>query len=65
MTDTNTMPEDELQSLVKKLNSFDFTRVAADGAEKSDALRLARKVTAILEGPVNRATDLAFRVYTI
>jgi hypothetical protein len=65
MTDTNTRPEDELQSLVKKLNNVDFTRIAEDGAEKSDALRLARKVTAILEGSVNRATDLAFRVYTI
>lgn len=64
MTDTNAVPEDDLQSLITKLKNIDVAQVAEDEAVKSEALRLARKVTATLEGPVNRATDLVFRVNT-
>jgi hypothetical protein len=65
MIDTNTMPEEDLQSLITKFKSLDVARLAEDEALKSEALRLARKVTATLEGPVNRATDLVFRVYIL
>lgn len=64
MTDSNAVPGDDLQSLITKLKNIDVAQVAEDEAVKSEALRLARKVTATLESPINRATDLVFRVYT-
>lgn len=53
---------ENIQSLITKLKSLDVSRVAVDEAAKIEALSLAKKVTATLEDPINRATDLMFSV---
>lgn len=63
MIDTNATAEDNLEALIAKLKSIDVSRVNEDEAAKGEALKLARKITATLEGPINRATDLVFKVY--
>jgi len=65
MSDTHAVGGDDLQGLITRLKTIDVTRIEEDESVKRDALALARKVTATLEGPVNRATDLIFRVYTL
>jgi hypothetical protein len=54
----------ELCSLVMKLQQIDVGQLSKDESVKLEALELSRKVTATIEGPVNRATDLAFRAST-
>jgi hypothetical protein len=49
-------------ALLSRLREIDHTRVEHDQNVKDEALLLSRKLTASLEGPVNRATDLVFRV---
>jgi hypothetical protein len=52
----------DVKSLIEKLKNIDVARVEEDEGVKGEALALARKITATLEGPINRATDLVFRV---
>lgn len=53
---------DDAHSLVSKLQAMDGSKILKDEAVRNETLSLARKLVATLEGPVNRATDLAFRV---
>jgi hypothetical protein len=62
MTDTG--QGEDIQSLITRLKNIDVARVEQDEAVKGEALALARKITSTLEGPINRATDLVFRVCT-
>jgi hypothetical protein len=62
MTDTG--QGEDIQSLITRLKNIDVARVEGDEDVKSEALALARKITSTLEGPINRATDLVFRVGT-
>lgn len=62
MHDNTTQRGDDLRSLIKKLQNVDVESVNENEALKIETLDLARKITAALEGPVNRATDLMYRV---
>jgi hypothetical protein len=62
MTDTG--QGEDIQSLIARLKNIDVARVERDEDVKGEALALARKITSTLEGPINRATDLVFRVCT-
>lgn len=53
---------DQLPDLVGKIRDVDVNGVSNDPVAQADLLKLARKLTAVLEGPVNRATDLVFKV---
>jgi hypothetical protein len=59
---TETGQGEDIQSLIARLKDIDVARVEADEGVKGEALALARKITSTLEGPINRATDLVFRV---
>jgi hypothetical protein len=52
----------DVKNLIERLKNIDVTRVEEDENVKGEALALARKITSTLEGPINRATDLMFRV---
>jgi hypothetical protein len=65
MTDTQLQKDEELKSLVEGLRNIDLDTLQDDPGLKHEALTLARKITGILDGPVNRATDLAFKVCRI
>jgi hypothetical protein len=52
----------EWKNLVEGLRNIDLDALQGDPGLKHEALTLARKITGILEGPVNRATDLVFKV---
>jgi len=54
--------EDDIRTLLSKLQNIDITQIEADESAKIRVLSLIRKITANLEGPINRATDLVFRV---
>ncbi|KAF2658527.1 sterigmatocystin 8-O-methyltransferase [Lophiostoma macrostomum CBS 122681] len=49
--------------LLSRLQRIDHTKLELDQNVRNDALLLSKKLTASLEGPVNRATDLVFRPY--
>lgn len=53
---------DQLPDLLGKIRNVDVDSVSNDPVAQADLLKLARKLTAVLEGPVNRATDLVFKV---
>jgi hypothetical protein len=52
----------DIKNLIERLKNIDVARVEEDEDVKGEALALARKITSTLEGPINRATDLMFRV---
>lgn len=62
MADTSNVQRDDLRGLILQLKSLDVDQIEEDAGAKNDALALAKKVTASLEDPVNKATDLVFRV---
>jgi hypothetical protein len=53
---------EDIKSLIERLKNINVARVEEDEGVKGEALTLARKITATLEDPINRATDLMFRV---
>ncbi|PVI03456.1 sterigmatocystin 8-O-methyltransferase [Periconia macrospinosa] len=55
---------DELPDLLKSIQAVDTNEILFDAAAKKELLHVAKKLTAVLEGPVNRATDLVFKPYT-
>jgi hypothetical protein len=59
---TDSSKGEDVKSLIEKLKNIDVARVEEDEGVKGEALALARKITSTLEGPINRATDLVFRV---
>jgi hypothetical protein len=65
MADTQLKKDKDLKSLVEGLRNIDLDMLQDDPGLKHEALTLARKITGILEGPVNRATDLVFKVCRI
>jgi hypothetical protein len=62
MSGTDPTHVDNIQSLITKLKNIDVSRIGEDEAAKVEALNVAKKVTATLENPINRATDLMFTV---
>ena len=65
MTGTQPQQAKEWRNLVEGLRNIDLDALQDDPGLKHEALTLARKITGILEGPVNRATDLVFKVCRI
>jgi hypothetical protein len=65
MTDKEVEQNQELKILVDRLHSIDLDALSDNPDLKREALSLARKITGTLEGPVNRATDLVFKVCRI
>ncbi|CAI6261928.1 unnamed protein product [Periconia digitata] len=53
-----------LPNLMSKIQGVDVAQLPQDQGAQAELLRLTREVTTILEGPVNRATDLVFKPYT-
>lgn len=62
MNELNAIGESGLGSILSKLQGIKIREIENDEVVKNETLALARKLTATLEGPVNRATDLVFRV---
>jgi hypothetical protein len=52
----------DVKNLIERLKNIDVARMEEDEDVKGEALALARKITSTLEGLINRATDLMFRV---
>jgi hypothetical protein len=65
MTGTSTSEGEDIQSLIARLQNINVARVEGDEHVKGEALALARKIRSTLEGPINRATDLVFKVCTL
>lgn len=53
---------EQLSDIVKRIQGINVDTLSHDQHAQSDLLQLARKLTVVLEGPVNRATDLVFKV---
>ncbi|KAF2702772.1 sterigmatocystin 8-O-methyltransferase [Pleomassaria siparia CBS 279.74] len=64
MNDSRGNQTSELSDVIARIQSVDVDQISHDPEAKADLLLLARKLTASLEGSVNRATDLVFRPYT-
>lgn len=62
MSDYPTAEGADVHSLVTNLQAIHKSQILKDEAVKIETLTLARKLVAALEGPVNRATDLVFKV---
>lgn len=52
----------ELSDVIAHIQGLDAEKLVNNATAQAELLPLARKLTYILEGPVNRATDLAFKV---
>lgn len=53
---------DKALALITELGKFRPQDVESDGDQRYRAIELSKKLTATLEGPVNRATELVFKV---
>lgn len=62
MSETQSSHRQDVQSLFSRLQEIDSSTVLRDETVKGEVLNLARELAATLQGPVNRATDLAFSV---
>jgi hypothetical protein len=62
MSEIRAAEGDDVHSLVSKLREIDTSQILKDEAVKGETFTLARKLAAALEGLVNRAIDLVFRV---
>lgn len=49
-------------ALIAKLSRYTSETLDSSSAERNEAIELRRNLTAALEGPVNRATELVFKV---
>jgi hypothetical protein len=58
----STVKNDDTLALLSKLQAIDLAKIENDKTVRAETLALARKLSASLEEPINRATDLAFRV---
>jgi hypothetical protein len=52
----------ELSNVLTDIQTFSVDRVLEDASARADLIYLAQRLTTVLEGPVNRATDLVFKV---
>ena len=61
MSDSRPDHASELSRIVARMQSVDVGQVSNNSEAQAELLLLARKLTAVLEGPINKATDLAFK----
>ncbi|KAF2438301.1 sterigmatocystin 8-O-methyltransferase [Karstenula rhodostoma CBS 690.94] len=54
----------ELSNVLADIQTFSVDSVLKDASARADLLYLAKRLTTVLESPVNRATDLVFKPYT-
>jgi hypothetical protein len=52
----------ELSRIIKTIQSVNVENITQDVTAKAELLTLSKNLTAVLEGPLNRATDLVFKV---
>ena len=64
MSNVPTNQAGTLIDIITRIQSVDVEKAADDAAARAELLLLARKLTDALEGPINRATDLVFKVST-
>ena len=62
MDDSQANQSGELSRIIASIQNVDTEKIVHDDIGKTELLKLARKLTAVLEGPVNKATDLVFKV---
>jgi hypothetical protein len=62
MGDSQAKDMGELSDIVTRIQGIDVDKISNDSVARADLLHLANKLTVALEGPINRATDLAFKV---
>lgn len=61
----NSSEGDRAAALVAELGQITSDSINNDEEARHTALELSKKLTATLEGPVNRATELVFKVPTL
>ncbi|KAF1962612.1 sterigmatocystin 8-O-methyltransferase [Byssothecium circinans] len=64
MSDTQANQMGDVSHILTHIQSVDVEQLSHDAVARAYLLQLARKLTSVLEGPVNRATDLVFKPYT-
>jgi hypothetical protein len=62
MKGSSDTPADEITRIIARIQDLKVDRIADDHEARLELLHLSRRLTAVLEGPVNRATDLVFKV---
>jgi hypothetical protein len=62
MKESSDTPGGEITRIVARIQDLKVDKIADDLDARLELLRLSRKLTAVLEGPVDRATDLVFKV---
>jgi hypothetical protein len=55
----------EISIVLSDIQTFTPEGVLDNAPARADLLALAKRLTTLLEGPVNRATDLVFKVNVI
>lgn len=65
MSSARVIAGDDLSSAFEDLQAFDIASIENDQDARFRALSLARKVSAALESPLDRAVDLVFRVRSV
>ncbi|KAF2740017.1 sterigmatocystin 8-O-methyltransferase [Polyplosphaeria fusca] len=59
------MSSDSAMDLITQLSQFTSAGLSQDAVERQKALELSKKLTAVLESPANRATELIYKPMTL
>ena len=52
----------DISKILAEIQTFNVTKIQDDPLSRASLADLAKRLTAILKDPVNRATDLVFKV---